>query len=188
MPRPLFLKLCAVVLLANAGALRAEEQTRQDVVEAEVADCMARALSFSPNLDEGLDWVTPCAKRAADLCALQPVIEGRDEDCTDLAQIAWMGAANRIKARLVQRWQACAVPEDVRSDMILRIEQMDAALDALYSASCGYDAAQWRAFDRPDMAARREISCLADLGLTRTRLHYLNFLRDPGCDYTPPSP
>jgi len=72
--------------------------------------------------------------------------------------------------------------------MIQRIEQTDAALDALYSAGCGYDAAQWRAFGQPDMAARREISCLADLGLARTRLHSLNFLRDAGCEPATPSP
>jgi len=97
MPRPLFLMLCAVALLANAGALRAEEQDRQDVVEAEVADCTARALSSSLRPEEALDWVTLCAQRAADLCAMQPVIEGGDEGCADRRQTAWKGAADQIK-------------------------------------------------------------------------------------------
>jgi hypothetical protein len=188
MPRRFLLKLCVVALLANAGTLRAEEQTKQEVVDAEVADCTARALSWSLGPEELLDWVTPCAKRATDLCALLSVIESRDEDCAALGQTAWKGAADQIKARLVQRWQACAVPEDVRSDMIQRIEQTDAAVHALYTANCGYDAAQWRAHDRPDIAAKRESRCLADGETARTWLHYWNFVRDAGCEATTPSP
>ena len=188
MPRPIVLTLCTVILLASAGALRAEVQTRQAVVEAEVADCTARALSFSANLEEGLDWITPCAKRAADLRAAQPVTEGRDEDCADLGQTAWTLAADQIKERLIQRWQARAVPDDVRSDMIQRIEQTDAAVHSLYTANCGYDAAQWSAHDRPDIAAKRESRCLAEGETARTWLHYWNFIRDAGCDATTPSP
>jgi len=187
MPRPLFLMLCAVALLANAGALRAEEQDRQDVVESEVAACTTRALSNELGM-EVFGWIDRCRQTAENKCATQPMSEDevaqgwRRFSCEEYSGAAWQKAADRIKGYLVARWQRCAVPDDVKAAMVSRVERADAAARTLGEAFCDYDAAQWLALGNNDMAIMQRRGCAADISAVRASLLYNYIQMDAGCD------
>jgi len=187
--------LIFIVGLMFSTNVYAQEQTAEDVLKTEVLACTDRALNPHLYPLDGLDWTATCKERSENLCAghlrTQDGLTDAEQirmACYGYSQVAWKAAADQIKARLVQRWQGCAVPDSVRSDMIRRIEQTDAAVLAFYAANCGYDAAQWRAHDRPDIAAMRESRCLAEGETARTWLHYWNSIRDAGCETATPSP
>lgn len=187
MPRPLLLKLCAVALLANAGALRAEEQTRQQVIEAEVTACTTRALSNELGM-EIFGWADQCRRAAENKCATQPMTEEevaqgwRRFSCEEYSGAAWQQAADRIKGYLVARWQRCAVPDEVKSAMVERVERADAAAQALGAALCDYDAAQWLALGNSGMAIMTRRGCAADISVVRAGLLYTYIQMDAGCD------
>jgi hypothetical protein len=179
--------LCAVALLANAGASHAEEQARQDVVEAEVADCTTRALSNELGM-EIFGWAERCQQTAENKCATQPMTD--DEvaqgwqrfSCEEYSGAAWQKAADRIKGYLVARWQRCAVPDDIKAAMVSRVERADAAAEALGEALCDYDAAQWLALGDSDMAIMQRRGCAANISVVRAGLLYNLIQMDAGCD------
>lgn len=167
----------------------AQDQTAGDVLQAEVFACTNRAMNLDLDPLDGLDWVASCRQRSENLCAVHP--QTKDEmaaggkirvSCDAYSQVAWKGAADQIKARLIARWQVCAVPDEVKSAMIDRVERTDAAAYALFEANCDYDSAQWRAFGEPEMAMLRARGCQADAEAVRATIHYWNFIRDAGCD------
>jgi hypothetical protein len=170
--------LLAVLAAPLTTPVRAQDRTASELVQAEVADCTSRALARTLGLGE---W-TLCQQRAAEACALSPRTEGQHEPCAEHSRAAWQVAADEIKNRVIQRWQSCKTSDAVKAKMIKAVEDTDAAILALFAANCGYDAAQWRAFDRPDIAAFRSARCLAEGEAARATIHFMNFIRDAGCE------
>jgi hypothetical protein len=188
-------RLVIFVGLMAATNVQAQDQTAEEVLKAEVLSCTDRAMNLDLGHLDGLDWVASCKQRSEDLCAAHP--RTKDEltadgqirvSCDEYSQVAWKGVADQIKAKLIARWQVCAVPDEVKSAMIDRVERTDAAAYALFEATCDYDSAQWRAFGEHEMAILRARGCQADSEAVRSTLHYWNFIRDAGCDVAGDTP
>jgi hypothetical protein len=179
--------LLAMLALTLPAPLSAQE-TASETVHAEVAACTSRALGGTLGADEFLDWVTPCRLQADEACALAPRTKGQRIPCSDYSRAAWKEAADQIRAHLIARWQSCKVSDAVKSEMIKAVEDTDAAILALFAANCGYDSAQWRAFDQPNIADARLARCMAEAEAVRATIHFQNLLRDAGCDAAQASP
>jgi hypothetical protein len=170
--------LLALLAASLTIPVRAQDRTASELVQAMVADCTSRALARTLDLGE----LALCQQRADEACALNPRTEGQNEPCAEHSRAAWQVAADEIKTRVIQRWQSCKTSDAVKAEMIKAVEDTDTAMLALVAANCGYDAAQWRAFGRPDIAASRSARCLAEGEAARATIHFMNFIRDAGCE------
>jgi hypothetical protein len=182
--------LSAILLFVGPTMTVADESFNlSDLVQSDVRACTEKALAGDIELGEMFNWPFECARRGYANCTAA-ALDDKDRDgyldidrvCYDLGRAAWKDSADGLLQQLVDRWQKCDLPQQVKSSTVSKLARLDAAAYELNAAHCDYDSGQWNAVGKPGIAAQRMPRCLAEGEYTRAAVFYQLLLKDVGCE------